>query len=77
MGNDVVEINFVKGMLSNTAPNAATHTMRSEATEISAGTGYTSGGATATATFSRTGGVSSIIGVDLVFTGEASRWTSA
>jgi hypothetical protein len=34
----------LKVMLSNTAPNAATHTVRSEAGEITGGNGYTSGG---------------------------------
>lgn len=33
-----------KVLLSNTAPNAATHVVKADATEISAGSGYTAGG---------------------------------
>lgn len=39
LGSDTLKI-----MLSNTAPNAATHTVRADAAEIAAGNGYTSGG---------------------------------
>ena len=34
----------LKVMLSNTAPNVATHTVRADAGEITAGNGYTAGG---------------------------------
>jgi hypothetical protein len=58
----------LKVYLSNTAPNAATHTVKADIAEIAAGNGYVAGGASATNTFSRTGAVSSIVGVDPVFT---------
>jgi hypothetical protein len=34
----------LKVLLSNTAPNAATHAVKADATEISAGNGYSAGG---------------------------------
>lgn len=58
----------LKVYLSNAAPNAATHTVKADIAEIAAGNGYAAGGASATNTFSRTGAVSSIVGVDPVFT---------
>lgn len=67
-GVHVFGTNSIKVLLSNTTPNASTHALKSDATEISAGNGYSAGGATATASLSRTGGVTSIIGVDVVFT---------
>lgn len=53
-----------KVMLSNTAPNAATHVVRADSTEISGGNGYTSGGNTTTITVSETGGTGKIVGTD-------------
>lgn len=58
----------LKVMLSNTAPNAVTHAVRADATEIAAGNGYTSGGSSATNVGSRSGGTVSVVGVDIVFT---------
>ena len=58
----------LKVFLSNTTPNAATMSVKTDLTEISAGNGYTAGGASATNGFSRTGAVSSITGVDIVWT---------
>lgn len=45
-----------KFALSNTAPNVSTHTLLADATEISAGNGYTAGGASVSVTGSETGG---------------------
>lgn len=42
--------NTLKIMLSNTAPNVSTHTVRADVTEISGGNGYTSGGTAITVT---------------------------
>lgn len=42
----------LKVMLSNAAPNVATHTVRADAAEIAGGNGYTSGGNVATLTSS-------------------------
>ena len=58
----------LKVMLSNTAPNAATHELRSQATELGAGNGYTSGGDDVQNATSRSGGTTSITGVDTVVT---------
>jgi hypothetical protein len=58
----------LKVMLSNTAPNAATHAVRADATEISGGNGYTSGGTTATNVGTRSGGTLTVAGTDIVWT---------
>ena len=58
----------LKCYLSNAAPNAATHTIKSEIAEISAGNGYTAGGNDAQNSISRSGAVTSVIGVDIVIT---------
>lgn len=57
-----------KVLLSNTAPNAATHVVRADVTEISAGNGYSSGGASATNVGSRSTGTFTLAGTDIVFT---------
>jgi len=57
-----------KLMLSNTAPNAATHAVRADVTELSTANGYTSGGVDTQNDSTRTGGVVTITGVDIVFT---------
>lgn len=58
----------LKVMLSNTAPNAATHTVRADSTEISGGNGYTSGGEDAQNDLSESSGTASCTGVDIVWT---------
>lgn len=58
----------LKVMLSNSAPNVATHAVRADATEISGGNGYTSGGADTQNATSRSGGTTSVTGVDVTFT---------
>lgn len=58
----------LKVMLSNTAPNVATHTVRADATEISAGNGYTSGGLSIANVGSATGGTFTLVGTDQTFT---------
>lgn len=58
----------LKVLLSNTAPNAATHAVRADATEISAGNGYTSGGADTQNDSTNTGGTVTVTAVDIVFT---------
>jgi hypothetical protein len=63
LGSDTLKL-----MLTNTAPNAS-NTVRSNITEISAGNGYTAGGAAITITSSsQTGGVYRLIGNDVVLT---------
>lgn len=53
----------LKIALSNTAPNA-TDTLLSQITQISAGNGYTTGGFDTQNSTSRSGGTTSIVGVD-------------
>lgn len=57
-----------KVMLSNTAPNVSTHTVRADATEISAGNGYTSGGTATTISTSTSSGTAKVTATDVVFT---------
>lgn len=55
--------------LSNTAPNAATHAVRADITELATGGGYTQDSHDTTNSTSRSGGTTSVIGVDVVLTG--------
>ncbi len=58
-----------KVMLSNAAPNVATHTIRSDATEIGAGTGgYTVGGYDIQNDYTVTAGTGTMTAVDVVIT---------
>lgn len=61
-----------KVMLSNTAPNQGTNTVKADITEITAGNGYTAGGATlASVTWAETGagtGIWRYSAADYVFT---------
>ena len=63
-----LDLDTLKVLLSNAAPNAATHAVKADVTEISAGNGYTAGGVDANNATSRSGGTTSITGVDIVFT---------
>lgn len=59
----------LKWMLSNTAPNASTGATTSDITEISAGSGYSAGGATIANTgYSQSSGTGKLTGDDTVFT---------
>jgi len=58
----------LKIMLSNTAPNAATHAVRADATEIAGGSGYTSGGSSTANVGTRSGGTVSVAGTDVTWT---------
>lgn len=61
----------LKVLLSNAAPNAATHAVKADAGEISAGNGYTAGGADTQNDSTRTGGTVTITAVDIVWTASA------
>lgn len=67
-----LDTDTLKVMLSNTAPNVATHAVRASASEIAAGNGYTAGGIDTQNATSRSGGVTSVTGVDVVFTATGS-----
>lgn len=58
----------LKVMLSNTAPNAASNLTRADAAEISAGNGYTSGGASIANVGSRSAGTLTVVATDVTFT---------
>jgi hypothetical protein len=58
----------LKVYLSNTAPNTSTHAVKADLAEISAGNGYTSGGEDTQNATSRTGGTTSVTGVDITWT---------
>ena len=61
--------NTFKVMLSNTTPNADTHTVRADVTELSTANGYTSGGsATTVSGVAESAGTSTIATTDVVFT---------
>jgi hypothetical protein len=60
--------NTCKVMLSNTAPNAATHAVRADVTELGAGSGYTSGGASIANVGSESSGTFTLVATDVVFT---------
>lgn len=57
-----------KVMLSNTAPNAATHAVRADVTELGTANGYTSGGADTQNDSTRSGGTVTVTAVDVVWT---------
>lgn len=63
-----LDADTLKVYLSNTAPNAATHAVKTDVAEISAGNGYTAGGIDTQNATSRTGGTTSVTGVDAVWT---------
>jgi hypothetical protein len=58
----------LKVMLSNAAPNVATHAVRADVTEIAGGNGYTSGGTSASNVGTESGGTLTVVGTDVVFT---------
>lgn len=58
----------LKVYLSNTAPNVATHTVKADIAEITAQNGYPAGGTDTQNTVTRSGAVSSVTGVDIVWT---------
>jgi hypothetical protein len=61
--------NTLKVFLTDTAPNAATNTVRANLTagEPATANGYTVGGEDAQNSTSRTGGVTSVVGVDITW----------
>jgi hypothetical protein len=72
LGNSVHDLvgtqHTLKVALTNTAPNVATHAVFADITEISAGNGYTAGGADTQNDGSESGGTLTVTGVDVVWT---------
>jgi hypothetical protein len=59
----------LKLLLTNTAPNAASHTVKDDITEIANGNGYTTGGLAVTVSSSlKTGGVYKLVIADIAVT---------
>jgi hypothetical protein len=58
----------LKALLSNTAPNTSTHTVRADTTELSTANGYTSGGEDTQNDSTRSGGTVTMTGVDITWT---------
>ena len=75
LGNKVHDLvgtnDTLKVMLSNAAPNVATHQVRADVTELTTGGGYTSGGIDTQNDGSESGGTLTVTGVDVVFTASA------
>lgn len=59
--------NTFKVYLSNTTPSASADSVKADLPEISAGNGYTAGGATTTITVSETTGTTTVSGTQVVF----------
>ena len=58
----------LKAMLSNTAPNAATHVVRADVSELSTANGYTSGGQSCANVGTTTTGTFTLVCTDIVWT---------
>lgn len=75
LGNKVHDLvgtnDTLKVMLSNTAPNVATHAVRADVTELTTGGGYTSGGEDTQNDGSESAGTLTVTGVDVVWTATA------
>jgi hypothetical protein len=67
-----LDTDTLKVYLSNTAPTVSTNAIKADLTEISAGNGYTAGGEDAQNATSRTGGTTSVTGVDITWTATGS-----
>src|SRR5262245_37775473 len=63
-----LDTDTIKVYLSNTAPNVATHSVKADIAEISAGNGYTAGGADTQNTTTRSGAVTTITATDATIT---------
>ena len=72
LGNKVHDLvgtqDTLKVLLSNTAPNAATHAVKADAAEISAGNGYAAGGVDIDNDGTESGGTLTVTAVDKVIT---------
>lgn len=63
-----LDLDVLKVMLVNSPAPVATNSVKADLTEIAAGNGYSAGGSDTTAATSRTGGTTSITGVDVTWT---------
>ena len=63
-----LDTDVLKTYLTNTAPNVATHAVKADLAEITAQNGYPAGGTDVQNATSRSGAVTSVTGVDVVYT---------
>lgn len=68
LGTSGSTADVLKVMLSNAAPNVATHVVRADVTELSTANGYTSGGYTIALVGSKSGGTITLVATDVVIT---------
>lgn len=70
MANKIHDLNTdaFKWLFTNTAPTVGGTFLKSNVTEITGGTGYTTGGMTTTLSFSRTGQTTTVSGTSVVVT---------
>ena len=67
LGKHIFGTHVLKCLLTNTAPTAA-NSIKSDLTEISAGNGYTAGGADAQGTWAEASGTATLTGTMIVWT---------
>lgn len=68
LGVHNLDTGALKILLSNTAPNVSTHTVKADVTEISAGSGYSAGGTDITGVYAESAGVGTLTATDITFT---------
>lgn len=68
LGNHNLNTDTFRVYLTNAAPSAADDSVKADLAEISAGNGYTAGGADIQNAYSESGGTGTMTAVDVVFT---------
>jgi len=68
IGTHDFDTNVFKVYLSNTVPSASADAVKADLPEITAGNGYTAGGATTTITVAEVTGTTTVSGTQVVFT---------
>ena len=68
LGVHNLDTGALKVYLTNAAPNAATHTVKADLADISAGNGYVAGGADITGVYAESGGTGTLTATDVTFT---------
>jgi hypothetical protein len=68
IGTHDFDTNVFKVYLSNTVPSASADAIKADLPEITAGNGYTAGGATTTITVAEVTGTTTVSGTQVVFT---------